>query len=150
MPETPAFVLNVDNDPIGRYFVTQVLREAGFPVREASSGREALALAQQQPALIILVANLPDIHGLEVCRRLKAEPATAAVPVLHLTVGFPAQDGRTDDLQGMADGHLSRYAGPVRLVAYVKALLRVSRAPHEAVASLPARQGNPIPSDTPG
>src|SRR5262249_48329409 len=80
-----ATILNVDDDLATRYAVTRTLQRAGFTVREASTGQEALALARENPDLILLDVQLPDITGFEVCQRLKADPATAPIPVLQMS-----------------------------------------------------------------
>jgi two-component system, NarL family, invasion response regulator UvrY len=71
-------ILIVDDHPIVRAGLKRLLTaEAGFEVREATSGREALSVfREQQPTLVILDLNLPGIGGLEVLARLKASPAT--------------------------------------------------------------------------
>jgi CheY-like chemotaxis protein len=67
-------ILNVDDYEPQRYQRSAILRRAGFHVIEACSGREALDLVRErQPALLVLDVNLPDIDGMEVCRRLKAD-----------------------------------------------------------------------------
>jgi PAS domain S-box-containing protein len=122
-------VLNVDDYDPGRYARSQVLRAAGFTVHEASSGADALRLTvAEKPDLVILDVNLPDISGLEVCRRLKADPATARVPVLHLSATFVGARHRALGLEGGADGYLTEPVEPPVLVATVNALLRARRA----------------------
>ena len=87
-------VLNVDDYEPGLYARSRTLRQAGFEVVEASTGGEALRLAAlHKPAVALLDVNMPDMSGLEVCRRLKTDPDTAAVLVLH--VSATATRGRT-------------------------------------------------------
>src|SRR5215212_3715816 len=81
-------VLNVDADEASRFAVTQALQKAGFAVREAGTAA-ALDRAAGQADLILLDLHLPDADPAEVCRRLKADPATAPIPVLFLS-----RDGR--------------------------------------------------------
>src|SRR4051794_16679890 len=82
-------ILNVDDDEGCRYAVTRILELNNFAVREAGSGADALRIAKsEQPDLVLLDVNLPDLNGFEVCRRLKAEPATARIPVLHITASY--------------------------------------------------------------
>lgn len=78
-------VLNVNDNVASRYLVTKILRNVGIEVLEAASGTEALALAAREPRpdLLVLDVRLPDIDGIEVCRRLKADPATRDIKVLH-------------------------------------------------------------------
>src|ERR1700760_3594753 len=76
-------ILAVDDNEALRYSLVRSLRDAGYQVMEAKTGTEALALAAQVPDLITLDVNLPDIHGFEVCKRIKSDPATSHIPILH-------------------------------------------------------------------
>src|SRR5437867_5995851 len=87
-PDRAPTILTVDDSPQVREVITEILRCAGFEVREAATGADALRGAAEHPDLIILDIQLPDIDGFEVCRRLKADPATATIPVLHLSGTF--------------------------------------------------------------
>ena len=131
-------ILNVDADEAGRLVISRLLREAGYAVREAGSGEEALVLAKREaPDLILLKVNLPGLGGFETARRLKADPATDAVPVLMLSAD--AAESST------AAGDAERLAEPVErsaLLATVKALLRARQAEQarrETKAQLEAR-----------
>ncbi len=126
MADNAPLILNVNEDATRRRAVSRALREEGFEVREATTGKEALELAAGNPALIVLDVTLPDISGLEVCRRLKGDPATAPIAVLQLSA-----DGRPGPLQAGADGCLPHPVDPAALVATVKALLRLRRAEEE-------------------
>src|SRR5690349_6766993 len=101
-----ATILNVDDDPATRYAVTRTLQRVGFTVRRASTGKEALALARENPDVILLDVQLPDITGFEVCQRLKADPATAPIPVLQTSASFVQSEDRVQGLEGGADGYL--------------------------------------------
>jgi CheY-like chemotaxis protein len=87
MPHT-ATILTVDDNDALRYSLTRTLRGEGYKVLEARTGAEALALADQFPDLITLDLNLPDFDGFEVCRRLRANPQTAHIPILHISATF--------------------------------------------------------------
>ncbi|HTU90087.1 MAG TPA: SpoIIE family protein phosphatase, partial [Gemmataceae bacterium] len=100
----------------------------GFQVLQASTGAEALRLVQKQPDIAILDVNLPDMSGFEVCRRIKEDPATASLLVLHLSGLFSSSDDRIEGLEGGADGYLVKPVTPRELVAQVKALLRIRQA----------------------
>ena len=78
-------VLHVDQDDAHRHSLARSLRRAGFKVLEATSGAEALAIVKTCPDLVLLEDHLADMEGSEVCRRIKADPSTARIPVLHLT-----------------------------------------------------------------
>lgn len=121
-------LLNVDDNEAERYVVSHILRRAQFLVKEAATGHEALRLAMDQPALIILDVNLPDMSGFEVCRRIKADPRTASIPVLHVSATYVRSEDRTQGLEGGADGYLVHPIEPPELIANVKALLRVRQA----------------------
>src|SRR5215475_13121485 len=83
--DAPPTILTVDDNDAIRYAFGRYLRNGGYNVMEARNGTEALALAVQNPALITLDVHLPDIDGFEVCRRLKADPETREIPVLHIS-----------------------------------------------------------------
>jgi PAS domain S-box-containing protein len=140
MADSPnVLVLNVDDYEPGRYARTQVLQNAGFVVREAATGAEALSLiASEGPDIVLLDINLPDINGFEVCRRLKTDPATARVPVLHLSSTFVTAGYRVIGLEGGADAYLTEPVEPPVLVATVNSLLRMRHA-EEAARTLARR-----------
>jgi signal transduction histidine kinase len=123
-----AMILNVNDDEATRDGLSRSLRGAGYEVREASSGHEALALAREAPCLIILDTTLPDVDGSEVCRRLKADPHTAAIPVLQTSATDVPAAGRAVGLDSGADGYLVQPVEPTELVATVRALLRAQEA----------------------
>ena len=131
-------ILYVDDDACQRRALTYLLQTAGFQTREAGTGTEALRLAADRPDLIILDVDLPDLNGFEVCRRIKAHPATSAIPVLHLSGVFVKAHDRTHGLDGGADGYLTKPVEPDEAVATVRSLLRIHRA--EEAAREAARQ----------
>jgi DNA-binding response OmpR family regulator len=97
-------------------------------VVEAASGHEALRrVATTLPALVLLDVHLPDMSGMDVCRQLKANPSTAAIPVLLRSAVFTRSSDKAHGLEGGADGYLVEPVEPVELVATVKALLRTQR-----------------------
>jgi PAS domain S-box-containing protein len=122
-----AKILNVDDDEVGRYSVTRILKQAGFDITEAATGADALKLAMKLPDLVLLDVNLPDIHGFEVCRRLKSDPATRAIPVLHLSATYLDSKDKVNGLEGGADGYLTQPVEPPVLLAHIRALLRSSK-----------------------
>ncbi len=131
-PFPPRTVLVVDDNPMKRYTTAHALRHAGFAVAEAATGAEALRLARRQPALIVLDVNLPDIGGFEVCRRVKADPETATVLVLHLSGHLTSGEDVAQGLEGGADGYLVVPVEPRVLTANVRALLRLHAAEEAA------------------
>jgi two-component system, sensor histidine kinase len=128
MSQAAPTILNVNDDDPNREGFTRVLRRAGFRVREAADGAEALRLAALDPDLVFLDVQMPGLDGFEVCRRLKADPATAAIPVLMHAADFTQAADRAHGLEGGADGYLTLPVEPFELVACVRALLRVRRS----------------------
>ncbi|MFE8031885.1 diguanylate cyclase [Thiohalocapsa marina] len=82
-PDHPRLLL-VDDDPTSLRLAASIL-DADYTLLVATAGRDALELAAEGPELILLDHHLPDIDGLEVCRRLKADPASAEIPVIFVT-----------------------------------------------------------------
>src|SRR5262249_14376585 len=136
-PSSPT-ILYVDDDQGNRQALAWMLRHAGYSVREAGTGGEALRLAAEHPDLIILDVNLPDVNGFEVCRRIKQHPATTGIPVLHVWGEYVTPQDKTHGLEEGADGYLVKPAEPREVLATIKALLRVRKA--EEAARLAARQ----------
>jgi signal transduction histidine kinase len=131
-------ILNVEDYPPTRYARTKTLREAGFEVVEAMNGEQAFALLQEvRPHLVVLDMHLPDLGGSEICRRIKNDPSTALVQVLHVTASARAGDDYARALDMGADGYLVEPVEPRVLVATVRALVRARRA-EEAVKRMSA------------
>ena len=129
MPAEPRdVILNVNDDEATRYVLSRTLRRAGYEIWEASSGYEALMLARQSPRLIVLDVKLPDLDGLDVCRRLKADPRTAGIPVLQTSATFVSAERKAEGLDSGADGYLVQPVEPTELIATVRALLRANEA----------------------
>ena len=108
----PPTVLLVDDNKAGRYVLSRSLRFEGFDVLEAGDGEEALALAQTVPDIIVLDVKLPDINGFEVCRRLKADPATAGIPVVHISANYWQEEDRQRGLASGAVAYLTGFDAP--------------------------------------
>jgi signal transduction histidine kinase len=125
-------VLTVDDNDAIRYSLTRYLREAGYTVIEARTGAEALELARRDPALITLDINLPDMDGFEVCRRLKGDPATSEIPILHISASCVEPVHKVRGLDGGADAFLAEPIDREELLATVNALLRMRQAQREA------------------
>jgi len=87
-------ILSVDDDAAIRVARNQVFREAGFEVIEGVTGTDALRLAsERQPALVVVAIELPGMDGFAVTKRLKSDPQTASIPVLHISRrGEPSRD----------------------------------------------------------
>src|SRR5262245_48093996 len=124
MSETPITIAVVDDFQDGRELMAAILRREGFVVREGATGEEALALAAEQPALMILDVNLPDIDGFAVCRQIKKDPHTANIGVLQVSAAFRNTGDRVRGLDGGADAYLALPVEHEELLATVRALLR--------------------------
>ncbi|MCY1017870.1 response regulator [Pyxidicoccus sp. MSG2] len=128
-----ATVLNVNDDDANRYLVNRILEMAGFKVLEAATGMAALLMAEQhRPDVIVLDVKLPDISGYEVCERLRANPGTAAMAVLHTSATFVTSDKKVRALDGGADAYLTQPFEASELIATVKSLLRLRHAEQAA------------------
>jgi DNA-binding response OmpR family regulator len=117
---TPNILVVEDEGSIAS-FVSLYLKNAGYGVRTAANGAEALAqVAKELPDLIVLDLMLPDIDGIEVTKRIRQ---TSDVPILMLT----ARDEDVDKIIGLevgADDYLTKPFNPRELVARVKSILR--------------------------
>ena len=125
-PHTPD-VLVVDDDPRNRKLLEEYLSGAGYKVRLAQDGRSALAeAAEKAPDLVLLDVMMPDLSGLEVCRKLKADPRTRLSQVVLVT----ALDGTPHRVEGLDTGADDYVSKPVRreeFMAKVRSLLRARR-----------------------
>ncbi len=131
MTDQPAVLLVVDDDEAKRYLLTTWLKRAGHTVLEAATGRDALALAGQAEA-VLLDVNLPDMSGFDVCRMIKSDPATMAVPVIQVSATYVDVAHRAHGLTQGADAYLAEPTEPDELLATVTAILRYYRARHRA------------------
>ncbi|MEX0268218.1 ATP-binding protein [Leptolyngbyaceae cyanobacterium UHCC 1019] len=122
-------VLHIDDDELSRYVVARILQKAGFAMKAAKTGEEGLqTLANCLPDLIILDVQLPGMSGFEVCREIKANPDTAAIPILHLSAHFTQGQDKAQGLDSGADAYLAQPVEPIELIATVRALLRIRKA----------------------
>jgi CheY-like chemotaxis protein len=127
MTETPGSVLLVDDDEAKRYVIANWLRRAGHRVTEAATGGAALDIVGAAE-LVILDVNLPDISGYDVCRQIKGDPRTAAIPVIQVSATAVEVKDRAHGLSEGADAYLVEPTDPEELLATVAAALRYHRA----------------------
>jgi PAS domain S-box-containing protein len=119
-------VLNVDDNSANRYVKSRVLRAAGFEVIEAGTGEAALNLAEEKrPDLVLLDIRLPDISGLEVCRRLRTSRTTQRIPIVHISATHITPQDEQTSLEAGADIYLAEPVGAPELSSAVRTLLRL-------------------------
>lgn len=120
-------VLVVEDEPAQREVLTYNLEAEGFRVAQADNGEEALLLvAEETPDLIVLDWMLPNVSGIEVCRRLKSKPETKGVPIIMLS----ARSEEVDLVRGLetgADDYMVKPYSVVELMARVRTQLRRTR-----------------------
>jgi len=122
-------ILVADDEPDVLNLVTANLRAAGFDVLQAEDGPSALtAVREQAPGLLILDLMLPGMSGLEICRALKADPATATLPILMLTAKAEEVD-RIVGLELGAEDYVTKPFSPRELVLRVKNILKRNAKP---------------------
>ena len=138
MAQTSESILIVEDESSIASFVALYLKNAGYGVRTASRGGEALDLiAADPPSLVILDLMLPDLDGIEVCRRIRK---SSEIPILMLT----ARDEDVDKIIGLevgADDYMTKPFNPRELVARVKSILRRSAPERRQVESAVLRHG---------
>ena len=129
-------ILVVDDEPDVVELVDFNLKAAGYDVVTASDGEEALKKARAiLPSLMILDLMLPEVDGLEVCKILRGDPATSAIPIIMLT----AKAGEIDRVLGLelgADDYVTKPFSPRELVLRVKRLLRSGQAPEKKMEKI--------------
>ncbi len=120
-------ILIVEDEAALSTLLTYNLEKEGFSVRVAGDGEQAIdALAEEQPDLVLLDWMLPHLSGIEICRRIRRDPATSGLPVIMLT----AKGEESDRIRGLdtgADDYVTKPFSPAELVARVRALLRRAR-----------------------
>jgi signal transduction histidine kinase len=121
-------ILVVDDSDAKRYALTRSLRDAGYEITETDNGADALEQARLLPALILLDVRLPSMGGLEVARRLRTDPLTATIPIIHVSASMVTEANRAEGLEAGADAYLVAPVDRRVLVATVRAVLRASRA----------------------
>jgi DNA-binding response OmpR family regulator len=132
-------VLIVEDEPSIASFVSLYLKNAGYAVKAVATGSDALAQVEsEEPALVVLDLMLPDIDGIEVCRRIRQR---RDIPILMLT----ARDEDVDKIIGLevgADDYMTKPFNPRELVARVKSILRRSTPARATSASAEIRHGD--------
>jgi DNA-binding response OmpR family regulator len=131
-------ILVVEDEGSIASFIAMYLKKAGFGVRVAGTGAAAIEEVESEaPSLIVLDLMLPDIDGIEICRRIRQ---TSDVPILMLT----ARDEDVDKIIGLevgADDYLTKPFNPGELVARVKSILRRASPERRELESAVIEQG---------
>jgi len=116
-------ILAVDDEPHILKLVAFSLKAKGFEVLEATDGLSAVAVAEaEMPDLILMDVMMPALDGYEACRRIKANPATAGIPVVMLTAKAQVAEQKTG-LDAGAKDYICKPFTPKDLVAQVESLL---------------------------
>ncbi len=124
-----ATVLAVDDNAIHCYALARSLEARGFHVLQAHTGTDTLRMAAEHPDIILLDLNLPDMDGFEVMRRLKADSATAAIPIVVITATWATSDSHMRATTLGAGAFLTYPVDTDQLCSIVRGvLLRASRA----------------------
>src|SRR5215470_9924892 len=117
-------ILIIEDETDVADLLTLNLRKAGYKVSEAADGPSGLQKAREErPAFIILDLMLPKLSGLEVCRILKSDTATAQIPILMLTAKAEEVD-RIVGLEFGADDYVTKPFSPREIVLRIRAILR--------------------------
>ena len=112
-------ILIVEDQPLNRKLVRDVLQAKGYRTVETETGEEGVRLAREQrPALILMDIQLPGINGIEALKRLRADPDTRAIPVLAVTASAMTQN-RQEILAAGFDGYQAK---PIDVVAFLRAV----------------------------
>ena len=129
-------ILVAEDDADIAALVRHYLEKASYTVDVTDSGRDVLPRLRRTPAdLVILDVMLPGMDGFDVCRAMRADPTTAAVPVIMLTAKAEESD-RIVGLELGADDYITKPFSPGEVVARVRALLRRAHRPAPARGTL--------------
>ena len=129
---TPSRILIADDNPMNLKILTTRLAVEGYQTLTAVDGEQALAIAMaERPDLILLDVMMPKVDGLEVCRRLKKDPAFPFTPIIMVTAMADAKDA-VAGLDAGADEYLTKPVDQQALVARVRSMLRI-KALHDTV-----------------
>ena len=126
MSESNHYILVADDDALVLRSLTFVLKRAGFELRTATNGVEALAIAREEaPAVALLDVMMPEMTGLELCRTLKNEPKTADVPVFLVTARAMVSE-RARGIAAGADAYITKPFVNKELIEQVREAFEIS------------------------
>ena len=121
----PATILIVDDHPLNRKLLADLIEASGYSAQTASGGNEALAIIRKhKPDMVLLDVLMPDMTGYEVCRAIRTDLETGLLPVVLVT-SLDATEERVRGLESGADDFLSKPINKPELLARVKSLLRI-------------------------
>lgn len=121
-------VLIVDDDPVNRHLLSDVLRQEGYRIDEAESGEVALASVKRSlPDIILLDVMMPGINGFDVARMLKNDSASSGIPIIMVTALEDTKSREIGLLQGVEE-YITKPVHPLELKTRVRNLLRLKRA----------------------
>jgi DNA-binding response OmpR family regulator len=124
---TAGRILIVDDESQNVEVLRRLMTRLGYDVLTASDGESALeSVVRDRPDLVLLDVNMPGIDGVEVCRRLKADPATRLIPVVLITT-LTASEDRVRGIDAGADDFLAKPPVIAELEARVRSLTRLKR-----------------------
>jgi CheY-like chemotaxis protein len=133
MAPTLITVLTVDDNEAFCYTTCKSLEKFGYKTAAAHSGAETIELAKSlRPDAVVLDVNLPDFDGFEVCRRLKADPATASIPVVFLSATYHNAHARERGIEAGGVAFLFAPVEPSQLATVIQGSLHRSEASHRA------------------
>jgi DNA-binding response OmpR family regulator len=125
-------ILVVDDDRDILAATARLLQNGGFPVFQAEGGEEALvAVRHNRPDLVLLDVNLPDVSGVEVCRRIKDDAELKQTFVVLLSGSMISSDNQSEGLEIGADGYIARPIANRELLARIQAFARIIRVERE-------------------
>jgi two-component system phosphate regulon response regulator PhoB len=129
-------ILVVDDEPDALEVIAFKLKEAGYTPLTAADGLRAVELVRdERPALVVLDLMLPKMDGLEVCKILRRDPTTAAIPIIMLTARAAEMD-RIVGLELGADDYVTKPFSPRELVLRIKKVLARSQQADEPATHL--------------
>ena len=116
-------ILHVEDNELNRKIIRDLLRRTSYQLIEAPDGEAAVAIAHEQhPDLILMDVQLPKISGIEATRRLRAEPATADIPIIAITsFALSGDEQRAKDAG--ASAYLAKPYSPFTLLEMIRKLL---------------------------
>ncbi|HSD50642.1 MAG TPA: response regulator [Candidatus Methylomirabilis sp.] len=119
-----ARILAIEDHEDNRRILRDLLRSAGYEVIEAVTGQEGITLAESScPDLILMDIQLPDVDGYEATRRIKANPALRAIPIIAVT-SYALSGDDVKALQAGCDAYVTKPYSPRALLAKIREYLR--------------------------